>query len=749
MEFQEIDRIRSNIYTQDRELSWLKFDKRVLEEAQDVSVPLLERFKFVSIFTSNLDEFYMIRVGRLNDLSKMKIEIKNDKSEMTSKEQLEKIFGKTKKLIDERERTYLQIIDELKTFGIFDLKFSDLDKSEKKQIENYYRNRVQPVLSPLIIDSQHPFPHLANKQSYILVNVKDKEKSELREFYKERYKKERSKEIKIGIISIPMNLESVIYLEGNENSDKIDNVRFIRIEEVILEYTEQLFGQFETGDKTLISVTRSADLNLNEELEEDDGEDYRHHMKKLLKKRARLLPVRLEVMGKIGEDEKKFLLKKLEISEEQIFASKVPINLKHAFELPEKISLEKKKQLCDKGFESQYPKSLNPNKKMRITEQIKQKDVLLHFPYEQIDPFINLLKESANDSNVISIKITMYRLALRSKIAEQLCEAAENGKEVNVLMELKARFDEQNNIAWAERLEESGCNIIYGLEDFKVHSKICLITRNDNGRINYITQIGTGNYNEKTARLYADFSLITANQELGKDANNFFKNMMLSNLEGQYKKLWVAPNGLKQNIINAMDEEIEKAKSGLPGKIIIKANSLTERTIIDKLSEASQAGVNIKLVIRGICCILPGIEGYTENIKVISLVGRFLEHHRIYMFGEGDEKKIYISSADLMTRNLIRRVEIACPILDIELKRKIDDMVETILKDNVKARELLSDGTYVRISPHDEKALNAQEQFIEESNERIQENEIVKDIQAKPNLFKILTKKISELLEIH
>ncbi|MGB5822514.1 MAG: polyphosphate kinase 1 [Proteocatella sp.] len=745
MEFQKTEKIQNNIYTQDRELSWLKFNKRVLEEAQDTRVPLLERFKFISIFTSNLDEFYMIRVGRLNDLSKMKIEIKNDKSDMTPKEQLTRIFDKTNKLIDEREKTYLEIVEELKKNGIYDLKFSELDKNEKKQIENYYRNRIQPVLSPLIIDSQHPFPHLANKQSYIIVNVKDKEKSEARDLYKERYKKERNKEIRIGIIPIPTNLVNLIYLEDDDKTYKMDEIRFIRIEEIILEYTEQLFGQFETGEKTLVSVTRNADLDLNEELEEDDGEDYRHHMKKLLKRRARLLPVRLEVMGKIGEEEKKFLIKRLKISEEQIFESKVPINLGYAFELPEKISSEKKKLLCDKVFEPQYPKTLSTNKKIRITEQVKKNDMLFHYPYEQIDPFINLLKESANDPNVISIKITMYRLALRSKIAEQLCEAAENGKEVNVLMELKARFDEQNNIAWAERLEESGCNIIYGLEDLKVHSKICLITRNDIGRINYITQIGTGNYNEKTAKLYSDFSLITANQEIGKDANNFFKNMMISNLEGQYKVLWIAPNSLKQNIINAIDEEIKKAKAGIPGKITIKANSLTERTIIDKLSEASQAGVKINLIIRGICCILPGIEGYTENIKVISLVGRFLEHHRIYMFGEGDEKKIYISSADLMTRNLIRRIEIACPILDLELKRKIENMVETILKDNVKARELRSDGTYVSVLPCDENIINAQEEFIEESKEPMEENETVRAIDEKSDTFKAVLKKISEL----
>lgn len=751
MEVQSAEKIKSNIYTQDRELSWLKFNKRVLEEAQDVSVPLLERLKFVSIFTSNLDEFYMIRVGRLNDLSKMKIEIKNDKSDMTPKEQLERIFEKTHSLLEERNGTYFQIIEGLKDFGIYDLKFSDLDKNEKKQIENYYRNRIQPVLSPLIIDSQHPFPHLVNKQSYILVSVKDKEKAELRETYKEKYKKEKNKEInkdmKIGIISIPTNLGSVIYLEDSDNSYKIDEIRFIRIEEIILEYTQQLFGQFETGDKTVISVTRNADLNLNEELEEDDGEDYKHHMKKLLKKRARLLPIRLEVMGKIGEDERSFIMKRLKISGEQIFESDVPISLGYVFELPEKISAEKKKQLCDSVFESQYPNSLNPNKKIKITQQIKQKDVLFHYPYEQMEPFINLLKESANDSNVLSIKITMYRLALRSKIAEQLCEAAENGIEVNVLMELKARFDEQNNISWAERLEESGCNIIYGLEDFKVHSKICLITRNDNGKINYITQIGTGNYNEKTAKLYSDFSLITANEDIGKDANEFFKNMMISNLEGQYKRLWVAPNSLKQNILNSIDEEIKKSKAGMVGKITMKTNSLTERAIIDKLSEASKAGVNINLIIRGICCILPGIEGYTENIKVISLVGRFLEHHRIYMFGEGDEKKIYISSADLMTRNLTRRVEIACPILDTQLKRKIESMIEIILKDNVKARELLSDGTYVKVLPRDENIINAQEIFIEESKEKIQQTAALKEIETKKTIFKFGFEKIRGLFE--
>lgn len=693
--------ISNKIYTQDRELSWLKFNKRVLEEAQYKSVPLLERLKFISIFSSNLDEFYMIRVGRLNDLNKLKVSIKNDKSDMTPQEQLQAIFSKTQKLIEEREETYFEILKELNNFNIQDIKFEELDKKDRKYVEHYYKNRIQPILSPMVIDNQHPFPHLANKQLYILVGLRDKEK--------ENIKKDRS--AKIGILPIPPSIPSVIYLESEPNME--DGVRFIRVEEVLISYIDMLFNQFETGSKSVISVTRNADLNLNEELEEDDGEDYRQYMKKLLKKRARLLPIRLEVFGDIDDYEKKFLTKKLKIEETQIFKSAVPIKLNYVFELPDKLSSEKKKLLCDENFESQYPNTLDRNLKM--TEQIKQKDILLHYPYEQIDPFITLLKESVNDPNVISIKITMYRIAIRSKIAEQLCEAAENGKEVTVLMELKARFDEKNNIEWADRLEEAGCNLIYGIGDLKVHSKICLITRNDSGIINYITQIGTGNYNEKTASLYSDFSLITANSEIGKDASEFFKNMMMSNSNGYYSKLWVAPNSLKQNIISAIDNEIEKVRSGTQGKIVIKANSLTERTIIDKLVEASKEGVSIKLIIRGICCILPGIEGYTENISVRSLVGRFLEHHRVYLFGEGDDKQIYISSADLMSRNLSRRIEIACPILDKDIKRKIEDVIETILEDNIKSRELLTDGNYVRNTNLDEQLINAQKQFILES----------------------------------
>ena len=698
MEKETAGKSHNKIYTQDRELSWLKFNKRVLEEADDKAVPILERLKFVSIFMTNLDEFYMIRVGRLNDLNKIKVEIRNDKSGLTPGEQLELIFEKTGKLIRERDSVYSEITTQLREYGIYDLKFDELDKNERKHVENYFKNRIQPVLSPMIIDNQHPFPHLANKQLYVLATLRNESGS---------------KNMKIGIIPVPLNLPSVIYLEDHETTIKLDEIRFIRVEEIIREYSQSMFGQYQAEEKTVISVTRNADLNISEEIEEDDGEDYRHFMKKLLKKRGRLLPVRLEVMGALSPEQARFMAKKLDITEKQIFQSDMPVKLGHVFELPEKLSSEKKMLLCDRGFESQYPSCFSRN--MRITDQIKKRDVLLHYPYEQMEPFITLLKESAADPNVLSIKITVYRLALRSRIAEQLCEAAENGKEVHVLMELKARFDEKNNIAWAERLEESGCNVIYGLEDFKVHSKICLITRNDGGTINYVTQIGTGNYNEKTATLYSDFSLMTADRETGKDANEFFRNMMISNLYGSYNRLWVAPDSLKRNIIDAIENEIEKVKSGSPGYILMKANSLTERSIIDKLSEASCAGVEINLIIRGICCILPGIEGYTENIRVFSLVGRFLEHHRVYMFGQKDERKIYISSADIMTRNLARRVEIACPVLDPELKSRIEHTAEVILSDNVKLRELKNDGNYIRVTAGTGKRINAQDIFIEEA----------------------------------
>jgi len=699
MEKEVAGKANNKLYTQDREISWLKFNKRVLEEAEDKMAPLLERLKFVSIFMTNLDEFYMIRVGRLNDLNKIKVEVRNDKSNLTPGEQLEAIFEKTQKLIKERDAIYCDIDEQLRKHGVYNLKFNELDKNEKKYIENYFKNRIQPILSPMIIDNQHPFPHLANKQLYVLATLKNEQST---------------KGIKVGIIPVPESLPNAIYIEDPESVVKIDEIRFIRTEEIIKGYSQNMFGQYQAEEKAIIAVTRNADLNLNEEIEEDDGEDYRHFMKKLLKKRGRLLPVRLEVMGELSAEQTRFMTKKLDITEKQIFQSLLPIKISHAFELPEKVSVEKKRLLCDRVFESQYPSSFSRNKKIRITDQIKNKDVLLHYPYEQMEPFITLLKESASDPNVLCIKITVYRLALRSKIAEQLCEAAENGKEVHVLMELKARFDEQNNIAWAERLEDAGCNVIYGLEDFKVHSKICLITRNDGGSINYITQVGTGNYNEKTATLYSDYSLMTADTEIGKDANEFFKNMMISNPYGVYNRLWVAPNSLKNNIIAAIDEEINKVKSGYSGMVVMKANSLTERSIIDKLSEASQVGVEINLIIRGICCILPGIEGYTQNIQVFSLVGRFLEHHRVYMFGQGDERKIYISSADLMTRNLTRRVEIACPVLDVELRKKIEHTLEVILSDNVKLSKLGNDGNYVRVRDDAAGRINAQEIFIEE-----------------------------------
>lgn len=690
------DHSLQNTFMQNREISWLRFNERVLEEAKDETVPLYERLKFVSIFTSNLDEFYMIRVGSLMDLRMME-NTRDNKTGMSPKQQLEKIFEHTIPLYKDKNRIYHVLEQKLRQFEIFNLTIKELEKSERKFLDKYYQNEILPILSPQVIDLRHPFPHLMNKELYIIC-----------EFACET--------AKFGLIPISMSFKSYVRLPGNQT-------RYVLTEKIVLEHVAEIFGMYRIECAAIITVTRNADISPEDEVFEVD-DDFRERMKKVLKKRARLSPVRLEVQGHLSKLLTGFLLEKLHLSKEQIFFSESPLLMGYVFELVKELPPVLKKQLSYPLFEPGYPKELN--REESITNQCREKDILLFYPYHQMEPFLHLLKESAQDSNVISIKITIYRLSRNSRIIDYLCTAAENNKEVTVLMELKARFDEKNNIEWAERLEEAGCTVLYGFEGYKVHSKICLITRRDRNKIQYITQIGTGNYNEKTAKLYTDLCLITANQELGQEANEFFKNMSLGNLKGEYNNLFVAPNFFKNNLLALIDNEIDKAKRGVEASIIIKSNSLTDKVIMQKLSEASVAGVEVKLLIRGICCLLPKVPGKTDNITVYSIVGRFLEHSRIYCFGKGKEVRIYISSADLMTRNTIRRVEIACPILDGELRKRILHILESMFSDNLKARQLRSDGIYQKIdSCHiteisntaEKKALegfDCQQYFIEE-----------------------------------
>ncbi|WMJ87295.1 polyphosphate kinase 1 [Anaerocolumna sp. MB42-C2] len=654
-----------NNFMQNRELSWLKFNKRVLEEAQDEIVPLYERLKFISIFTSNLDEFFMVRVGSLTDLSLMGNNNIDNKTGMTPKQQLTRVFENTIPLYQLKDKIFNDVETELREFGVYNLNLSEMGKSEKRYIEQYYQSDILPILSPQIIDSRHPFPHLINKGLYIICEFHGQDK-------------------KFGLIPISQSLPRFILLPGNQT-------RYILTEKIVLDHTTDIFGMYVVECAAIISVTRNADISPEDEIFEVD-DDYREQMKKVLKKRGRLSPVRMEVQGHLSKTLTNFLLDKLHISKEQVFACVSPIVMNYVFELSSKLPVVLLKQLSYPAFKPIYPVFLNHNE--NITSQCRRKDILLFYPYHQMEPFLHLLKESSQDPNVISIKITIYRLSRNSRIIDYLITAAENNKEVTVLVELKARFDEENNIEWAERLEEAGCNVIYGFEGFKVHSKICLITRRDRNKIVYITQVGTGNYNEKTAKLYTDLSLITSNKDIGQDASEFFKNMSISNLKGQYNNLFVAPYSFKNNMLALMDNEIEKAKRGESALIIIKSNSLTDKDIIMKLSEASQTGVKVKLIIRGICCLLPGVKGKTENIMVTSVVGRFLEHSRIYCFGTDKDMKVYISSADMMTRNTSKRVEIACPILDAEIKNQILHIFDIIFKDNVKARLLGSDGIY-------------------------------------------------------
>lgn len=675
-------------YTQNRELSWLKFNQRVLEEATDPSVPLLERFKFLAIFSSNLDEFFMVRVGSLFDLSIMTPKERDNKSGKIPSEQLEDIFKAVKPLIEYRDIVYSAIMEELRGYGIADTIYDELTKSEKKFVENYYKLFIAPILSPQIIDISHPFPHLKNKALYTAVLLKKGQKELL------------------GIIGVPETAEPIIRIEGTG--------KYIRTEEVISSHIKDYFVGYKPECHSVISVTRNADISMDEEKFDEDNYDFRSHMSALLKKRDRLAPVRLEIQGECNPLSQ-HLANRLNLLENQIFYSNCPLKTGYVFSLA-----NFDKRLYYDSFTPQQP-SFSDNKSS-IMAQIRKKDVLLFYPYHTMQPFLSLLKEAATNPNVLSIKITIYRLASSSAVAKYLCEAAENGKEVTALVELRARFDEKNNIEWAKQLEYSGCNVIYGLENFKCHSKVCLITMKNKNDFSYITQVGTGNYNEKTSAMYTDFSLMTADKAIAQDTLAFFKNMLVGDLYGNYSELLVAPSSMKNSIIRLIEAE---AARGSDGRIIIKANSITERTLIDKLAEASQKGVKINLIIRGICCIVPGIKGKTENITVTSIVGRFLEHSRIYLFGKGENSQIFISSADIMTRNQTRRVEIACPIYDHEIKNFLSDYLEKLMEDNVKSRILMPDGNYVKkVIKESSQIVDSQKWYIDNppSLEKIKEN---------------------------
>ena len=654
-------------YTQNRELSWLQFNARVLAEAEDENVPLLERFKFLAIFTSNLDEFFMIRVGSLCDMAAVDKEHTDSKSGLTAKEQLHLIYKAVVPLYARRDAAFSDVDSKLSAIGLRRLTMDSLAPDEQKYIKRYFKDIIAPVLSPQIVDSHHPFPHLEGKVLHIAALLSHK------------------KTERLGLLPVPASLPPVVFLPETPS-------RYILTEDILLAYADHVFEMYDVLEKTVLCVTRNADIQVDDETFGVEGGDFRKKMEKLLRQRRRMAVVRVEINRPISDHFKEHFRSRFEVSDAQIFLSRTaPLKLGYAFSLGEHLPEKKRAFLSDAPFTPQQPAMLSAGQS--LLKAALQRDILLSYPYESMEPFLQMIREAANDPAVLAIRITIYRLASKAKLVEYLCAAAENGKDVTALIELRARFDEQNNIDWSERMEEAGCKIIYGFEDYKVHSKICLITRRERGAVRHITQVGTGNYNEKTAKQYTDVSLITADERIGQDAGAFFNNMALGNLSGRYSRLFVAPTSLKNNILALMDEQIAKGKDGY---ILLKFNSLTDIDVIAKLREASCAGVTVEMIVRGICCLLPGVPGHTENITVTSIVGRFLEHSRIYVFGRGDEEKMYISSADLMTRNTERRVEIACPIDNPAVRARLHDILYAMQHDTVKARVLQPDGTYCK-----------------------------------------------------
>ncbi|RHT86397.1 polyphosphate kinase 1 [Butyricicoccus sp. AM27-36] len=654
-------------YTQNRELSWLQFNARVLAEAEDENVPLLERFKFLAIFTSNLDEFFMIRVGSLCDMAAVDKEHTDSKSGLTAKEQLHLIYKAVEPLYARRDAAFSDVDSKLSAIGLRRLTMDSLAPDEQKYIKRYFKDIIAPVLSPQIVDSHHPFPHLEGKVLHIAALLS------------------RKKTERLGLLPVPASLPPVVFLPETPS-------RYILTEDILLSYADHVFEMYDVLEKTVLCVTRNADIQVDDETFGVEGGDFRKKMEKLLRQRRRMAVVRVEINRPISDHFKEHFRSRFEVSDAQIFLSRTaPLKLGYAFSLGEHLPEKKRAFLSDAPFTPQQPTMLSAGQS--LLKAALQRDILLSYPYESMEPFLQMIREAANDPAVLAIRITIYRLASKAKLVEYLCAAAENGKDVTALIELRARFDEQNNIDWSERMEEAGCKIIYGFEDYKVHSKICLITRRERGAVRHITQVGTGNYNEKTAKQYTDVSLITADERIGQDAGAFFNNMALGNLSGHYSRLFVAPTSLKNNILALMDEQIAKGKDGY---ILLKFNSLTDIDVIAKLREASCAGVTVEMIVRGICCLLPGVPNYTENITVTSIVGRFLEHSRIYVFGRGDKEKMYISSADLMTRNTERRVEIACPIDDPAVRTRLHDILYAMQHDTVKARVLQPDGTYCK-----------------------------------------------------
>ena len=664
-----------------RELSWLKFNERVLDEAASHHVPLCERMAFFSIFQSNLDEFFMVRVGALYDQMLADNHARENKTWMTSEEQLQAIFEKTRIISQRKDHIYKQYMEELEEQGVELLSFSDMLPEDKVYLEKYFEESIQPLLSPQVIGKKQPFPFLKNKEIYAVVVLGGK------------------KGDKLGIIPCSNEVfKRLIPVPSGKN-------HYMLVEELILHYIPEVFDHYEVKSKSLIRIIRNADIDVDEAFD-DEELDYRDCMKKLISTRKKLCPVKLEHSRVLDDTVIEHLRRDLGIFKDQVFHTEAPLELSFLFQIQNALR-EKKELFYEKRVPQNSPEFVDDKP---VLDQICEKDKLLSYPYESMKPFIRLLKEAGNDTRVVSIKMTLYRVARNSQIVEALIDAAENGKEVVVLVELRARFDEENNIEWSQRLEDAGCRLIYGLDHIKVHSKLCQITYMSEEGIRYVTQIGTGNYNEKTSKLYTDLSLMTADQAIGEEAAEVFHKLCLAQTVEHTNHLLVAPNCLQNKLIDKIDAEITKVQDGNAGYIGVKMNSLTDKKLIDKLIEASMAGVQIDLIVRGICCLIPEVEGYTDNIQVISIVGRYLEHSRIYIFGKGGDSEVYIASADFMTRNTTKRVEVAAPVYDPELKERILESFNLMLRDNVKASVLKSDGNYYHRDGGDIQ-LNSQEYF--------------------------------------
>ncbi|MBE6688119.1 MAG: polyphosphate kinase 1 [Ruminococcaceae bacterium] len=668
-----------------RELSWLKFNQRVLKESLCPTNPTFEKIKFVSIFNSNLDEFFMIRVGSLHDRSLLSEIPVDNKTGLNALEQLEDIFSAVKPLYEEYDNCFEKVSEELKQNGIEYCDIPSLSKNEKEEIKKVFKKDIFPLLSPQIIDPTHPFPHLENKKIYIVADLLSGDKKS------------------VGIIPLSNVIPRLFFLDTSK-----DRIKYVLAENILEYFIKQIFKVYKVTSSAIIRVTRNADIAVADTFSDDDI-DYRAYMKEILKKREKLAPVRLEIV-KGGEKLEEYLRSKLSLSPAQCYTARAPLDMSYIWSLEDKLTESMKISLLHKPLSPQWPQEIR--QKMSVINQVDERDFLLRYPYDSMKPYLNMLSEAAFDPQVVSIKITLYRLSSSSQVIQHLCDAAENGKEVTVLVELKARFDEANNIHWSKRLSDAGCRVIYGIEGYKVHSKITLVTRQTDDGIKYTVHIGTGNYNEKTARLYTDVGILTSREEIAEDAVRFFHDLTISNLNGRYKKLLVAPHSFKTKIISLIRAEADKARRGRKGIIKLKLNSITDKEIMLELIAAAQAGVKIKMLVRGICCLCPGIENVTENIDIISIVGRYLEHSRIYVFGEKRSRKLYISSADFMTRNTSRRVEIAAPILDSDIADRLEEMLELQFSDNVKAHRLLSDKSYEKIcAPQDGEEINSQMEF--------------------------------------